>query len=248
MRHALCSVRLLLATMVFVPVAIFAQPSPVQLVTDFPKMATIQYQLQAEDWVSTSTANVMVSVDASVNQNSTATIQQQINQGLQTIAKGNWQITNLERNQDSSGLENIHVEAQARLPVASVTNVREQAFTLSKPGIKYTVTDTQYAPTQADIQAARMKLRDMLYQQIAAELKMVNQIYGDERYQLSQVTFNDGNIYTPQTPSPMMRGNAQMMTTMATNTEAASPAPNPSINQKLTMSADVVLAAPLATK
>ncbi len=242
--HVMAGLLTLALTTLALPV--LAEPSPVQIVTDFPKMASIHYQLSAEQWVSTSTANVIVTVDASLNQQAVDTIQQRINQGLQTIAKGDWQITDMQRNQDSSGLENIHVEAQARLPVAAIANVRNQAFTLSKPGIKYTVVDTQYAPTQADIEAARMVLRQKLYQQIATELKAVNQVYGDERYQLAQVNFTDGNVYTPQAPMPMMRANTQMMTAMAEGSAPA--APSPTVNQKLTMSADVRLAAPLATK
>lgn len=240
------STGLLISALMLTPFALYADPSPVQLVTDFPKMATIHYQLTAEQWVSTSTANVIVNVDASVNQSGPDVIQQQINQGLQTIAKGDWQITDMQRSQDSSGLESVHVEAQARLPVSAIANIRTQAYALSKPGIKYTIADTQYQPTVADIQAARMALRQKLYQQIETELKTVNGIYGDERYQLAQVTFSDGNLYTPQEPGPMMRSNGQMMTAMAV--EAPASAPSPTINQKITMTANVRLSAPLATK
>lgn len=240
------STGVLISALMLTPTVLFAEPSPVQLVTDFPKMATIHYQLTAEQWVSTSTANVIVNVDASVNQTGPDIIQQQMNQGLQTIAKGDWQIVDMQRSQDSSGLESVHMQAQARLPVAAIANIRTQAYALSKPGIKYTIADTQYQPTLADTQAARMALRQKLYQQIETELKTVNQVYGDERFQLAQVTFGDGNVYTSQEPGPMMRGNAQMMTAMAVNSEA--PAPSPTINQKITMTADVRLAAPLATK
>lgn len=227
------------------PVVMLASPSAVQLVTDYPKYAIIHFQLEAEQWVSTSTANVVVAVDASINQNQVSTIQQSINAGLQSIAKADWQIIDMQRNQDSSGLENIHVQAQARIATAAVAGVRTQADNLSKPGIKYTIVDTQFTPTQADLDAAKAKLRQNIYQQIATELKTVNDTYGDERYQVYQVQLQDGNNPQPLADNMMMaRANVNTVAMVA----APQAAPNPAVDQKLTMNADVRLAAPMAVK
>lgn len=198
----------------------------------YPALNIVHYQTSVEQWVTTKTALVTVGVDASLNQSGMDNLQQQVNDSLKALADNvTWQMTDYERSQDSSGLESIHIEEQARLTSDQLTNLRTQTDKLSKPGIKYSIIDLQFTPSLADIQAAQDNLRSQLYSKVKQELELVDKTYDQEFY------VHDLEFYPGDMPVPSPNYGTNKMVAMA-----AAPQPQATMSQRLVMSVDVTLA------
>lgn len=160
----------------------------------------ITMQLSAEQWVSTQTAKVTVTIDASLDKNRLATIHQDILKNLNKISnKAPWQITAFNRTPAQSGLENLQAIAQIRLPEVELANLREQAKAVSKPGENYSITNIEFTPSLADMELARAMLRAHIYTQAKAELVEINKIFPNSNFYLHNINFQ-----TQLMPSPIM--------------------------------------------
>ncbi len=207
---------------------------PVIPVGPYPALNIVHYQTSVEQWVTTKTALVTVGVDASLNQGGMDNLQQQVNESLKELASNvTWQMTDYERNQDSSGLERVHIEEQARLTSDQLTNLRSQTDKLSKPGIKYSIIDIQFTPSLAEIQTAQDNLRSQLYTKVKQEIELVDKTYDQEFY------VHDLEFYPGDMPVPMPAQNDNNYKMMA----VAAPQPQATMSQRLVMSVDVRLAA-----
>ena len=227
---------ILLGVLGFSSMACADAPAVTLPVGHYPELNLIHYQINAEQWVTTQTALVTIGIDASLNQSGMDNLQTQINQSLASLAKDiSWQMTDYERNQDSSGLESIHIEEQARLTADQLTQLRTHTEALSKPGIHYSVLNIAFTPSLADIEQAENNLRETLNQKIADEIKRVDKQY-DQTFYIHDLTFYSGDQPVPQ-PA---QANYKML-----NMVAAAPQSTASMSQRLVLHADVILAAVL---
>lgn len=218
---------------------VYAVPQPVVPVNDYPKLNTISYQISAEKWVNTDTAKVTVVIDATLNQQGMQNLQSNMVQYLNKLVAADWRVTDFSRNQSQSDLETVSVTAQAWVPTGQLADVRAKALSMSKPGMKYTVSDINYQPTPDEIQQAQAQLRGELYGKIQSELAVVNNTYKDANFYVNNITFMTGDMPAPM---PMMKAQGAAQVMMAANA-----APNPSISQKIVMNATVTLAATITT-
>jgi hypothetical protein len=207
--------------------------SPVEPNAQLPVINQVDYQTSVEGWVAFDTADVVINVSASLTEDQLGKAHTDILAKLNQIAKADWHITQFNRTPSQSGLEQLQVQASARLPETALINVRSEAKTISKEGETYTVGDINFAPTLADTIAERETLREEIYQAVQKELVTLNKIYPNQHYVVHQVAFREEEVR----PEPMMR--AMVMTA-----NAAAPAPTPPLNvqNKLVISADVSLA------
>lgn len=136
-----------------------------------PVLDQIVYQVSAEQWVKTSSAEVIIAINATAKQQGLAAVRQQMMTRLNRIAKADWHITSFNRSQDSSGLERITVQAEARLPENQLANLRSAAQAVSQPGANYQVSRINFKPTLAEVEQARASVRNTLYQQIITSIK-----------------------------------------------------------------------------
>lgn len=204
-------------------------------ITQNPVLNVVHYQTSVEQWVTTKTALVTIGVDASLNQAGMDNLQQQVNDSLKTLADNVvWQMTDDERNQDSSGLEQIHIEEQARLTSDQLVSIRTKTNTLSKPGIKYSIIDLQFTPSLAEIQVAQDNLRSQLYGKIKHEIDLLDKTY-DENFYVHDLEFFSGNL---PAPVPMAQNQANYKAMMV----STAPQPQATMSQRLIMNADVTLA------
>ena len=213
-----------------------ATPGAVMPFGEYPRLNTINYQVTAEKWVSTQTAKVTVSIDASLNQAGMDNLQSQVESSLKSVANVDWRLVDFERTQDQSGLEKIHISAQARLATAQVTDIRTKTEKLSKPGLKYQIDSIDYTPTADDIQAAQASLRNELYQRIQAEIVALDKTFANQVYYVHDLNFGGDNNGSS---GPMVR-------TMMLAAAPAQSAGNTSISQKVTVVANVTLASTIA--
>lgn len=195
-----------------------------------PVLNKVLYQTSVEEWVTTQTAEVTVSVNASLNEEKLAKAHGDILNKLSKIAKSDWHITQFNRNPNESGLEQLQVMAQTRLPETALSNLREQAKSVSQPGETFKIETVAFEPTLQEIESTRSQLRGMVYHQVQQELTELNKLYPTQKYVVHTIDFLEG-----MTPRPRMGGNMAVMDTMAA---AAMPV---TVANKMRVSAKVVL-------
>jgi hypothetical protein len=196
-----------------------------------PLLDKVSLQLQAEQWVTTKTALVNVSVNAAVTDQGIEKIQVEAMQKLNQLSdKSEWHIVSFDRQEDRSGLESIQIVAQARLPQSDLANLRNKAKDISKPGVTFTIDSVQFVPSETEIREANQNLRNNLYQQARAEIEALNKVYTDQKYYLHQIDF------LAAVPSPMPVPQNMMAMKVASQ-------PSPlTVGNKIQMQATVVLA------
>ncbi len=170
----------------------------------------VTFQLSAEQWVKTTTPLVTIGIDAAVNDSAIGDIQSRLVKQLEKIASSTeWHITSFERSQDSSGLEKIQAVAEARLSESQLSGLRTQAKAISRPGETYTLLSVAFTPTDNELRAATVALREQIYQQVNQELVILNKAYPEQHYYLHHL-----NFLSQSEPRPMM------MQMAATNRQA----------------------------
>jgi hypothetical protein len=165
-----------------------AQSKPV------PHPSQILFQVAVEQWVKTTSARVVVAINATATQSELVKIRQEMKQNLQQLAKGEWHISSFNRNRDSAGLERIYAQAEARLPESVWGNLYARAEKISRPGAKYRVSQIQFRPNLVEVEAVRGQLRDKIYTRVNAELKTLKQQYPQQCYEVKDINF----VFSPR--------------------------------------------------
>lgn len=201
-----------------------------------PLLNKVALSLHAEQWVTTQTALVNVGINAAVADQNIVNVQNEIMQKLKQFSKnGDWHVLSFDRQLDKSGLETIHIVAQARLPQPELGNLRDKAKAISKPGEAFTIDDVQFTPSEDELRQAKTALRNNIYQLAKAELDTLNKLYTDQKYYIHQIDF------ISQLPSPVPSiQNAMYMKAYGSMPRPAAPL---SIGNKAELEATVVLAA-----
>jgi hypothetical protein len=197
-----------------------------------PVLNQVMYQTSAEAWVSTQTAEVVISVNATLNENQLSKAHSDILNKLNTIAKADWHITQFNRTPNDSGLEQLLILAQTRLPETALSDLREQAKKLSQPGETFKIESIAYDPVLAETEAVRKQLRDEIYQKVQNEIIGLNKLYATQHYVVHAINFME-NV----SPGPMMRPKAMMMAVE----NAPPPAPSMIVANKMVVTANVIL-------
>ncbi|QBR85422.1 hypothetical protein E3983_12425 [Legionella israelensis] len=226
-------IALILMCLILIPLAHAENKSDIPL-------DKIIFQISAKQWVTTQTALLSVDINATLSSADLVKARADIMSSLNKIAKGDWQLTRFDRSQDSSGLEKLTVNAQARVPQEALTDVYNNAKSVSKPGANYSIANVEFKPSLEEIQNVRGKIREQLYQQINNELKRINKNYPGQNYSLSQLIFMEGDQPIQPKAFQAREMNAMVM--------AATPAPQVSVSNELIMTAMVVVASNRTTE
>ncbi|HEX4044494.1 MAG TPA: hypothetical protein VHZ76_02365 [Gammaproteobacteria bacterium] len=203
-----------------------------------PLLNKVTVQLNTEQWVTTKTAIVIVGVNAAVAGQGIEQIQNDVMQKLNQLSnKGEWHILSFDRQQDKTGLENIQIAAQARLPQSELSSLRDQAKALSKPGVTFTLDNVQFIPSEDEVRQAQTALRTNLYQQAKTEIDNLNKMYPDQKYYLHQIDF-----VAPLMATTEMTGYSMVKLNGVAGAVAPRPAVPLVIGNKVALQAVVVLA------
>lgn len=200
-----------------------------------PKMILdkVAFQVAAKQWVTTQTALLTVNINATLANADLVKARADIMSKLGKIAEGEWHITQFDRSQDNSGLEKLYVAAQARVPQASLTDIYQQAKSVSKPGATYEINAIEFKPSLEEIQQIRAQLRERLYQQVNEELTRLNKVYTGQNYSLNRLVFVEGD----SAPVPAMAKGYQARE--ANMVMAVAPAPALTVSNEIIMNAMV---------
>lgn len=156
------------------------------------KPGTIQFQVRAEQWVKTSSALVTVGADATLSKGtSLAKIREEILKKFTDFSdnKTEWNITVLNTSPSDSGLEQIHLEAEARLPENKLAILRDKAKDLSKPGLTLHIISINFSPSLNELETARNSLRAEIYNDAKEETARLNKVYPSQQYGIYSITF-----------------------------------------------------------
>lgn len=202
----------LLALLAFSPLGLASDDVP-QMVLD-----KVQFQVSAKQWVTTQTALLSVSVNVTLNSADLVRARADILNSLNKIAKGDWHLISFDRSQDNSGLEKLDVQAQVRVDQSALTDIYQNAKSVSIPGAKYEVSAIEFKPGLDETQLVRAKVRELLYQKINEEIARMNKVFPEQKYSLNNLTFFEGDML----PQPARAYQAKEMNLSAM---AATPAP-----------------------
>ncbi len=216
----------LIFSLLFLPPLVFADVIE-------PLLNKISLQLSAEKWATTATARVVVNLDAALDKFALANINDEMLKKLQAFASNEWHITSITRNADKSGLEQVHIEAEARIPANSLGALRDKAKALSKPGETYTIANIDFTPTLAEMELATADARNQIYNNAKQEVAKLNELYPEQHFFLYSIDFSP--VPTPIVPLPLNR----TLIAMSSVDSAAKMA----INSKVTLTANAVVAA-----
>jgi hypothetical protein len=223
-----------LALMIATPFAfagdILPPPAP-QLVLD-----KIDFQISAKQWVTTQSALLGVNINVTLSNADLVTARTDIMDRLNKVAKGDWHLVEFDRSQDSSGLEKIYVQAQARVDQEALTDIYKNAKSVSLPGAKYEISSVDFKPSFDETQTVMSQIRQRLYQQVNDELARINKAYPAQNYSVSNLVFMDGN----NPPVQQRNYQAKEMNTVAL---AAVPSPALTVSNELILTAVVEVAA-----
>lgn len=201
-----------------------------------PNLNKISYQQAVDKWATTDTVKVTVSVDAALDKVGLAQINGYVLQNLkQMAAQGDWHVTQFNRGEDKSGLEVVHIEAEARLPGASLADLRDKAKSASKAGETYTVSNMDFSPSAAEMETAHIAARSEIYGDVKQEIARLNQAYPDQHYFLYSIDFHPSQIQ----PQVMMAKAAMAGAPMTGGAGSAVALP---VNTKISEAATVVIA------
>ncbi|TAL61287.1 MAG: hypothetical protein EPN84_08255 [Legionella sp.] len=206
--------------------------SPIVLADDDlpkPVLDKIMFQMSAKQWVSTQTALLDVNVNVTLKSADLVKARNEIMTSLTKIAKGDWHLVQFDRSQDSSGLEKLYVQAQARVDQAALTDIYQNAKSVSIPGAKYEVGGVEFKPSLDETQAIRVKIREQLYQKVNEEMARMNKAYPEQKYSINNLVFVEGD-------APVAQPRLYQAKEMNVTAMAAAPAP-------LTVSNELVMTA-----
>lgn len=194
----------------------------------------VTLQFQSSQWVTTKTALVYVGVNAAVTDQGVGDVQANVLNKLKQLSnKDEWHVLSFNRSLDQSGLENIHITAQARLPQSDLSGLRDKAKAISKPGETYTIDNVSFTPSDDEFKQANTALRNDIYQQVSAEIATLNKQYPDQKYYVYSIDFTNSPM-----PQPMQM---EMNVMAVAKVAGAAPAPIP-VGNKAQLTATVVIA------
>lgn len=162
-----------------------------------PVLDKIAFQMSAKQWVNTQTALLAVSINVTLNNADLVKARSEVMDSLNKVAKGEWHLINFERSQDNSGLEKLFVQAQVRVDQTALTDIYQNAKSVSKPGAQYTISSVEFKPSLEEVQAVRTQIRHQLYQQVSDEVARMNKAYPLQNYSVSHLMFLDGQPAQP---------------------------------------------------
>lgn len=178
------------------PLAELMQKHPSHKASDV--LNQITFPLAAEQWVNTTSAKVTVGINATLKEAQIAQLRTNTLKKLeQLLPKANWNITRFERTEDSSGLVKIQVDAETRVPEASISAVQEQAKKLSTEGETYRILNVDFSPDLTEISQAKSTLRAKLFKDATDELNRLNAATSGPKYYLHDIVFSDAPVAMP---------------------------------------------------
>jgi uncharacterized protein YggE len=195
--------------------ALLCSTAPARAEETYKPDDRVSFMLSTEGWATTTTARVVVSVDAAVTGAAAGNARADMQKAVGSVAKADWRLTDFSRSQDPTGLERWNASFEARIPEGELGGIHDSAKKASKAGMQLTVQDVAFDPTMAETESVKAKLRADLYKQANDQLGTLNATIPGRQYRITAIDFMNNNM----PPMPMVRPMA-MARNMAMTTSA----------------------------
>lgn len=174
---------LLTISMVFFSTMSFADGAPIRL-------NKVSLQFQAQQWVSTKTAKVIVGVNATAANKTISALRERILKQLSKLdVAQKWHVINFNRSEDQSGLIRLRMQLSARIPNDQLAKLMQQLKSFTQAGRQYRILAVDFAPGFQTIERAKANLRQKIYQKIKQEMVKLNQIYSKQHFFVYRIRF-----------------------------------------------------------
>lgn len=230
--------------------ALLGSAAPVCAEEGYKPDDRVSFMLSTEGWATTTTARVVVSVDAAVSGAAAGNARADMQKAVGNIAKADWRLTDFSRSQDTTGLERWNASFEARIPESELGGIHDAAKKASKAGMQLTVQEVAFDPTLAEVEAVKAKLRADLYKQANDQLSTINATITGRSYRITAIDFmNNGMPPMPPMVRPMAMAKSMAMTASA-GVAMAEDGQNMQRAEKIVMTAQVYYGAvaPVAGK
>jgi hypothetical protein len=159
----------------------------------------ISLQLQEEGWVSSETAQVMVSIQAATSKNNVSVLIETITGKLKSLVKQSvsWRLVDLSTQKNSAGLFAVSAQLSARLSSDQLAQLQSTIDSLNKAGEQYKIEGVDYQPTLQEIAAENSRLRVLMYKDLLEQQKLINAAFPSANYQLQLLSFDSAYAGTP---------------------------------------------------
>jgi hypothetical protein len=221
----------------------FGASVPALAADEVKKEDQVILDLAAENWVTTQTARVVVTVEAAVSNATAGTARADMTKAVESVTKADWRLTNFNRTQDQTGMERWSAQFEARVNEPQLSGLNDNAKKASKAGMQLSVAAIDFSPTLAEMQTAYGQLRTQIYKDANDQLAALNAAFPGRSYRIETINFTGSNENPGPVPMPMvMRGYGGMKASVMA--ENAAPAlPPMERSEKLTLAARLIFAA-----
>lgn len=155
-----------------------------------PAYNRIILQITQQQQVATETANLIIRLDANLEEAELPEARSKILTDLNQVVEGDWLITQFTYSQDSSGLIRLFGQAEIRVPEHLLANVYSKTKAISQPGMSYQVQAIDISVPLMELEQAQAELRQRIYNRINDELSRLQEAFPDQDYQVSLVNFD----------------------------------------------------------
>jgi hypothetical protein len=197
----------------------------------------VEMDLSAENWVTTKTARVSISVEAAVTASSAGGMRAAMMKAVDDLAKADWRLTSFDRSQDPTGMERWSSTFEARLPETALSGLHESAKKLSKAGLQLSIAAIDFSPTLEETQTTMSQIRGQIYKVAQEQLTTLNAAFPGRSFRIASITFENQR---PSAPNRMLMAVNKMTRDSAGGAEGA----DVERSEKIVMTAHLVMAAP----
>lgn len=165
---------------------------------------SVGLNLSVEDTIKSDNATLTVTVEMVLHEKTSEQAQTEITTGLNGVVVGEWEVINIHKYNDSSGLEKWNVAAKIRVPEKSLSDLSNKCRAVSKPGLQFKVKNVDYTPTTNEYEGFYQILRRQLYAKINEEIALLKEMTS-RVYRISSLNFRtvtETNQSQVETTSP----------------------------------------------
>ncbi|MFZ4576155.1 MAG: hypothetical protein ACOYN0_17355 [Phycisphaerales bacterium] len=140
---------------------------------------SIQLKLTEQETVTTDTVRVNVKATLSVTPEQAERVKTTLEEALAKILETRWEISKALRREDAAGMEQVMAIATVRVKEAAASGLVARLQQASRSGFKLELLDIDYRSPREAIDAAKQRLRKLVYQRAVEEAAVVNQTVVD---------------------------------------------------------------------
>ncbi len=156
-------------------------------------MSNVQMSITSEEFITSETAKLSFEATYAITDPS-VDAKSEILDAANRIVDGEWYVTGVYRDTSNAGIETVTYSLSIRVAEKLVSGIKSAIKAVNRSGLQFELTNTDYTPTQAQIEAGNKNLRKSIYVKANEELEILNEVAqnksSDEIWVIGSVNFN----------------------------------------------------------